>query len=84
MTGFMRTLVKRFRETASEMKMLHSYVFQNHAFEEQNVFTGSSLGRLREIREQVDPNGVFQLLQPGGFKLEGHDVSGMETLKDEL
>lgn len=30
---------------------------------------GKSLARLREIRKKYDPNGLFQDLMPGGFKL---------------
>jgi hypothetical protein len=51
---------------------LHRYIFQNHAFEEQDVFTGYgpyNLQRLHSIQRAVDPKGVFQLLQPGYFKL---------------
>jgi hypothetical protein len=72
MTNFMRRLTTRFRQRAQEMEMLHPYLFQNHAYEEQDVFSGygdENLRRLRRIRRQVDPEGVFQKLQPGYFKL---------------
>jgi hypothetical protein len=72
MTKFMRQLIARFRLTAEEKGVLHRYIFQNHAFEEQDVFLGyggKSLNRLRRIRRDVDPDGVFQKLQPGYFKL---------------
>lgn len=73
MRKFMRGLIRRFSQTASKMDMLHPYIFQNHAFEEQDVFAGSGdekLSRLVEVRRSVDPDGVFQRLQPGYFKLE--------------
>lgn len=72
MTNFMRRLILRFREKAQEMGMLHRYLFQNHSFEEQDVFSSygeTNLKRLREIMKAVDPEGVFQKLQPGYFKL---------------
>jgi FAD/FMN-containing dehydrogenase len=72
MRQFMRRLINRFGEVAESMDMLHPYLFQNHAFEEQDVFAGSGeskLARLRAIRHEVDPDGVFQRLQPGFFKL---------------
>jgi len=66
------------------MGMHHRYLFQNHAFEEQDVFSGygeKSLKRLRKIRRDVDPDGVFQRLQPGFFKLGEQHV---DTVKSEL
>jgi hypothetical protein len=73
MRQFMRHLIERFRESARAMDMLHPYIFQNHAFEEQDVFAGlgeGKLARLKAVRRAVDPIGVFQSLQPGYFKLE--------------
>lgn len=73
MRQFMRSLIERFSQTARKLDMLHPYIFQNHAFEEQDVFAGSGdekLSRLRKVRRSVDPDGVFQRLQPGYFKLE--------------
>ncbi|RDI80375.1 hypothetical protein Vi05172_g9652 [Venturia inaequalis] len=86
MRQFMRSLIRRFSQTAREMDMLHPYVFQNHAFEEQDVFAGTGdekLSRLVKVRRSVDPDGVFQSLQPGYFKLEqGMKRKGMP--KSEL
>ncbi|KAH8821358.1 hypothetical protein F5884DRAFT_827612 [Xylogone sp. PMI_703] len=75
MTNFIRRLTTRFRQRAQELGMHHPYLFQNHAFEEQDVFTGYgnvSLAKLKRIRRQVDPEGIFQTLQPGFFKLGDH------------
>lgn len=72
MTNFIRRVTTRFRRRAEELGMFHPYLFQNHAYEEQNVFSGygeANLQRLRRIRREVDPDGVFQVLQPGFFKL---------------
>jgi FAD/FMN-containing dehydrogenase len=76
MSSFMRRLTTRFRQRAEELGKLHPYLFQNHAYEEQDVFSGygnESLRKLRRIRKEVDPEGVFQKLQPGFFKLGEHD-----------
>ncbi|KAH7347076.1 hypothetical protein BKA66DRAFT_432832, partial [Pyrenochaeta sp. MPI-SDFR-AT-0127] len=86
MRRFMRSLVSRFRSKASSMDMLHPYIFQNHAYEEQNVFAGSGdvkLTRLKEVRRSVDPHAVFQRLQPGFFKLE-HEEAEVQLEKSEL
>ncbi|KAJ4297955.1 hypothetical protein N0V90_005854 [Kalmusia sp. IMI 367209] len=86
MRQYMRNLINRFRESARARGKLHPYLFQNHAFEEQDVFAGSGeskLARLREIRKAVDPDGVFQKLQPGFFKLEPR-LSEIELEKSEL
>jgi hypothetical protein len=72
MRKFMRRIISRFQLAAEERCMLHRFVFQNHAFDEQNVFESygtTNLRRLRSILQQVDPDGVFQKLQPGYFKL---------------
>ncbi|CRG90521.1 Bifunctional solanapyrone synthase [Talaromyces islandicus] len=86
MRKFMRQLIHRFRETASEMDMLNPYVFQNHAFEEQDVFSGygaKNLAQLKDTRQKVDPDAVFQRLQPGFFKLEPKLTTAVE-IKSEL
>lgn len=60
------------------MGLLHRYIFQNHAFEGQDVFGGygeKSLERLQRIRREVDGDAVFQRLQPGYFKLVDEEES---------
>lgn len=59
--------------------MLHPYIFQNHAFEEQDVFPGYgelNYDRLRTVRLAVDPDSLFQKLQPGFIKLERKTSDG--------
>ena len=72
MRNFMRQLICGFKDAAESMGVLHPYLFQNHAFEEQDVFAGygaENRDRLRRIREAVDPEKVFLKLQPGYYKL---------------
>lgn len=64
----MRRLIRRFQEIAAERGILNRYLFQNHAFEEQDVFRGygaENLGRLKRIRSAVDLDVVYHF-----FKLE--------------
>ena len=86
MRSFMQRLIGRFRQTAKAAELLHRYVFQNHAFEEQDVFPGygeANYARLKAVRISVDPDSVFQELQPGYFKLEKR-VSEAVWEKSEL
>lgn len=76
----MRRIISRFRTTADDLGMWHRFIFQDHAFEDQDVFGGygqSNLGRMRSIREHVDPDEVFQKLQRGYFKLKSNKVEGI-------
>lgn len=61
-------------EKASRAQGLYyPFLYLNDAGGDEDVYSfygkGKSLARMRAIRRQYDPNGVFQTLQPGGFKL---------------
>jgi len=83
----MRTLSTRFRHVAEQLGLDHRYIFQNHAWEEEDVFRGYgevNRRRLREVWKSVDPEGVFQRLMPGFFKLgEGEKGDGDGEVKEE-
>lgn len=67
-----KLLIERSKDVAKKYGLYHRFIFQNHAFEEEDVFGSygrENLRRLRQIRRKVDPEGVFQILQPGYFKL---------------
>ena len=67
-----KLLIEQSKDTAKEHGLYHRFIFQNHAFEEEDVFGSygrENLMRLHQIRQKVDPEGVFQILQPGYFKL---------------
>lgn len=86
MRRFMQLLLRRYRDAAKHLSMLHPYIFQNHAFEEQQVFEGygeANLKRLRAIRKEVDPDAMFQVLQPGYFKLLPKEITPLAA-KEEL
>ena len=58
--------------SAKEKGLYDPYVYLNDAGPDQDVFQGYGPGRLqrlREIAKKYDPEGVFQTLVPGGFKL---------------
>jgi hypothetical protein len=58
--------------TAYHLGLGHRYIYQNYASAEQNVFWGygeQNLEKLREVSRKYDPNGVFEKLQLGYFKL---------------
>ncbi|EUC50339.1 hypothetical protein COCMIDRAFT_1060 [Bipolaris oryzae ATCC 44560] len=52
----------------------HDFIYLNYAGPYQNVIPSygkEKLARLKAVSKMYDPAGVFQKLQPGGFKLEG-------------
>lgn len=67
-------MIARMDEEARSAKSsghYHPYVFLNHCFEEQRPL--ASYGKpivdlLLEIRNAVDPRGIFHVLQPGHHK----------------
>ena len=59
---------------AKTMGLDHPFIYQNYASLNQDVFAGygeTNLQRLKEVSRRYDPDGVFQRLQPGYFKLSG-------------
>ena len=72
------------KDAAERLGVHHRFIFQNHAFEEDNVFARygrENLRRLHSIRQRVGPKDVFQGLQPGYFKLgSGHDIIAMPSI----
>lgn len=65
-------ILGRIRDAAEQRGLFHPFLFANYAGPFQDV-TGSygeaNRRILREIAMEYDPEGVFQRLQPGGFKL---------------
>ena len=82
----MRRMVSRMTEVAETRGTHHPYRFQDHAFEEQDVFSGystESLERLRKVRQSIDPDDVFQQLQPGYFKLDPESAKVNRNVRSE-
>lgn len=70
MQSFMRTMLSQMKQVAEDSSMHHPYIFLNHCFEEQTPLSsyGDNVQRLHQIRDDVDPQGVFTILQPGHHK----------------
>ncbi|KAG5928102.1 hypothetical protein E4U42_001262 [Claviceps africana] len=67
-----RSMMNRFRAAARAKHLDHPFLYQNYASVEQDVFGGygaANLERLRAVSNKYDPEGVWQRLQPGYFKL---------------
>jgi hypothetical protein len=59
---------------ANQAGKLKRFRYMNYAHVEQDVissFGDSNKQLLKDVARTYDPNGVFQWLQPGGFKLDG-------------
>lgn len=64
--------IKRAQVAAEKEGAEYRWIYQNYAAKEQRVFDGygeASLGRLRKVSAKYDPEGVWEKLQPGYFKL---------------
>ena len=72
-THFAQQALLRLRAEAEQKNVSYPFVYLNDAGAGQDPFVlyggGRSLAKLRSVRQAYDPNGVFQYLQPGGFKL---------------
>jgi hypothetical protein len=66
------SLLAEFKRLASDKGLLHRYVFTNYAYENEDIFAGygeQSLAKLNDVRKKWDPEGIFQMAVPGGFKI---------------
>ncbi|KAI9699452.1 MAG: hypothetical protein M1836_003063 [Candelina mexicana] len=65
-------ILRRSVEVAKSMGLFNEYIYLNYAAADQVPYDGygaANKARLQSISKKYDPNGVFQKLQPGGFKL---------------
>lgn len=72
MQTFMRKMLSQMKQAVVDSDTYHPYIFLNHCFEEQTPLSsyGDNVQRLHQIRDDVDPQGVFTILQPGHHKFE--------------
>jgi hypothetical protein len=68
----MRGVLEKIQQVSLEKKTAVSFTFMNYSSQFQDPI--SSYGevnklRLQEVSKKYDPEGVFQKLVPGGFKL---------------
>jgi len=65
-------LLAAFKQLASVKGLLHRYIFTNYAYEQEDVFKGygeESQANLNAASKKWDPEGIFQMGVPGGFKI---------------
>lgn len=72
-TQFGQQALLKLQSRAEERNLTYPFVYLNDAGAGQDPFAlyggGRSLPRMRAVRQTYDPSGVFQDLQPGGFKI---------------
>lgn len=64
-------IIDRALRLAKNMGVHHRFLYQNYANQTQDVFAGygeENRRRLRDLQKVYDPEGVFERLQPGGFR----------------
>jgi hypothetical protein len=64
--------VEKSEAAAVEMGLKNDYIYLNYAGPGQLPFASygaANVQRLKEISNKYDPAQVFEVLQPGGFKL---------------
>lgn len=57
---------------AKKLGVLDPYIFANYAYKDQDVmgsYGAANLRKLKQVRDEVDPNGIFTKLVPGGYKI---------------
>ncbi len=70
--GAIENILHRSTAAAQAMGLLNDYIYLNYAAPDQQPFAGygpKNLQRLQQIQRNYDPEGVFEVLQPGYFKL---------------
>ena len=71
---FAKTLRDRSMAAAEAAGKANDYIYMNYGSPYQNVIAGygvANQARLKAISKKYDPTGVFEILQPGYFKLDG-------------
>lgn len=73
MAAFADDMLRQLSQAATARGLAYPFIFLNDAAAGQNPFPlyggGKSLARMKAVRDRWDPDGVFQVLMPGGFKL---------------
>lgn len=68
------TVLKRIKAKSVEEGKENAFLYMNYASQFQDVIASygeDNKARLLQVAAKYDPMKVFQILQPGGFKLEG-------------
>lgn len=70
--SIMDGIISKSTALARSRGLYNRYLYENYAYIEQDVFSGygeANKNRLIRISKEYDPEGLFQFLQPGYFKL---------------
>ena len=65
-------LVKQVKDYAASKNQLGDWVYLNYALKDQEVLQGygqANMEKISKAAQAYDPNGVFQKLVPGGYKI---------------
>lgn len=68
----LHALLEDINSAAKELGAFHPYIFANYAYKDQDVmgsYGAANLKKLKKVREEVDPKGIFTKLVPGGYKI---------------
>jgi hypothetical protein len=69
-----QNIVKRTVAQSKKWGLNSEYIYMNYASQFQDVigsYGSQNVRRLKQVSHKYDPDGVFQTLQPGYFKLNG-------------
>ena len=70
---FAQDVLSQLDQKSQAANLYYPFIYVNDAGMGENPFAlygnGTSLPKMRKTRQKYDPTGVFQYLQPGGFKL---------------
>lgn len=67
-----RALLENINTAAKDLGGLDPYIFMNYADRGQDVigsYGTASVNRLKKVRQEVDPKGIFTYQVPGGYKI---------------
>ncbi|KAL4769304.1 hypothetical protein BDW60DRAFT_210228 [Aspergillus nidulans var. acristatus] len=79
-TSTLKGLYNAIEALTRQFAQSHSFRYMNYAHQEQDVIAGfgaSNKSFLLEVAARYDPEGVFQYLQRGGFKLNPPETARM-------
>ncbi|KAF7590773.1 hypothetical protein BBP40_002389 [Aspergillus hancockii] len=75
--GFIHNYLNMVNAEARKRGIAREYIYMNYASQFQDVISGygaDNKARLQKVATKHDPQGVYQTLQPGYFKLKGAPV----------
>lgn len=67
-----QSLLNNIAEATQKLGGLDGYIYANYAGKNENViqsYGSASLNKLRQVRQEVDPKGIFTHQVPGGYKI---------------